>query len=558
MPILLIVGIILIIITVIPLVAYYLGGFKPATLNQQVLNDASTAYNIPSAWTKAQPARDSPCQVYTFISSGTNIPQPSVSQLNLGATNIQPINSTCTDDDQVLAQKLYHICKYGEFQDTPASQFKGCPKIDGGNTKIDGYYEEFFNVCGKPTAKSAGAGQISEVTADNSTRCPGSVGLIMFNYQSSVDGAICLREPVYTTDGTNIIIDPKAPLTIAKRNNGPPTPPVGGGLFLNPSGGGCSIAETQNGFPSQLFRVVRHTFDTINFKVDNNGNWINIVHRPTGKYVAPYTLSDDPTKALVSKFIPSLSPILVNPNSFNGKGSWFYMTPNLIMPDSYIRGERPTPEPDPIPQSTVIGSSTWDKLYWKDEKRAAKPQIVWMPDPSILNKLKTNDELWPFLTNTKNIVYSMVPFVRTGLTIDYSHMSMTPFITYQIISGTSADTIKPLTDPTSIYYPTDADLRSYATINAANLSSGCYRYVPLFNGRLLPSPTEPGKYVFLPITWQDKCSQEYTLNLKTQYDAAVTIASERMIAEVGSFQYIDLTLYPIIMSNVASFVKTSV
>lgn len=545
------VGLILIIITIIPLVVFYLGAFRPATLNTQVIDNASTSYEIPSAWTKAQPARNSPCQIYTFISTNNSIAQPSVEQLNLGNTSIQPINGNCTDDDQIFAQKLFHICKYGEFQDIPVAQFKGCPKIDGTFTKLDGYYEEFYNICGNPPPKSSGGiGSGSTVTADTSTRCAGAVGLIMWNYQSSIDGAICLREPTYTTDGSNIIIDPKASLTVARLNAGSNT-----GIYPNPALG-CNIGETQNGFPSQLFRVVRHTFDSINFKVDNSGNWINIVHRPTGKYVAPYTLNEDGTSASVAKFIPIFSPILVEPTSFGGKGSWFYLTPDLIMPASYIRGVRP--DPDPGLPSTVIGDSSWDGKYWVDEKRAAKPQVVWMPNPAQLNKLKTNDELWPFLTSTTNIVYSMVPFVRNGLDIDYSRMSMTPFITYKLASGTDVDKIKPLTDATSIYYPDIQGLITFAIANGTNPNSGCFGFSSIVEGKLVPSPTEIGKLILFPISTNSPCYREYTLSLKTQYDTAIVEAKERIIAEVGSFQYIDLTLYPIIMSNVKSFYKTNI
>src|SRR5258706_10116845 len=180
--ILLVVGIILVVIILIPFVAFYTGVWKPATLNQTIITSDSVSYNIPSAWSTSLPVKDSVCQVYTFIGVNETVPQPSVRALNIASTTIQPIEANCTDDDQILAQKMYHICRYGDFQDIPIAQFNGCPKTDGGFTKMNGYYEEYFNTCGKPVSKQkVGTGNFSDVTSDTSTRCAGSVGLIMFN-----------------------------------------------------------------------------------------------------------------------------------------------------------------------------------------------------------------------------------------------------------------------------------------------------------------------------------------------------------------------------------------
>lgn len=545
MSILIVIAFILIIIVAIAMISYYTNAWKPAKLNQVAIAEASSNYNIPSAWTTAKPVKGSTCQIYTFVSNGNNIPQPSISSLSVSNNQIQPINGTCIDDDQVFAQKMFHVCKYGEFQDIPSTQFNGCPKVNGGYTKLNGYYEEFFNICGNPVStRKTGTGQFSDITADTSVRCPGSIGLIMFNFQSSVKRGICLREPVYQTDGSNILMEPDAPLTVARLNGGTAT-----GNYPDPALG-CNIGETQNGFPSQLFRVTRHSYDGKSFKIDNSGNWVNIIHRPTGKYVAPYTLTSDKSKALLTSFIPTLPPILISGSSFDGKGCWWYMTPDLIMPNSYIRGVRPFP--DPLLPSTVVGNILWDGKYWLDEKRKAKPQLVWVPDPSILYNLSGNDNLWNFLTSKEEIVYSLAPFIRNGLDIDYSAMSLTPFITYQL---NAADNILPLTDPNSLYYPTESGLISYAITNANNVNSSCNGYNILFNGRLVPVPGNSGKYMIYPLDWNDACSKEYTDGLTTAYNALLTGVKERIMAEAASFQYIDLALYPIIMSNVSSYYK---
>jgi hypothetical protein len=549
MSILIIIGFILILVVIIPMIGYFSGVWKPVTLNQVTIAQESQSYNIPSAWSTAKPVGDSTCQVYTFISNNGNIPQPSISSIGNGSNQIQPINGTCIDDDQVFAQKMFHVCKYGEFQDIPSTQFNGCPKIEGVFTKLNGYYEEFFNICGKPTStKRVGAGQFSDITADTSTRCPGSIGLVMFNYQSSVKGGICLREPQYIVDGENIIMDPDASLTVARLNGGP----TNGGVYPDPALG-CNIAETQNGFPSQLFRVIRHSYDGKSFKIDNTSNWVNIVHRPTGKYVAPYTLSADKTKALVTNFIPDLPPILISNSSFNGRGCWWYMTPNLTMPTSYIRGDRPFP--DPLIPSTIIGNPLWDGKYWTDEKRGAKPQLVWAPDPSTLNNLTSNDDLWNYLTSTTTIVYSLVPFKRNGTTLDYSVMSMSPFITYRL---NAAESILPATDPNSIYYPSELGLAFYAASNASNANSGCFGYNLPAGGRILPAPGNPGQFIFYPLDWKDNCSREYTDNLTASYNLALAGVQERIMAENSSFQYVDLALYPIIMAGVSAYYKNNI
>jgi hypothetical protein len=550
MSIVIIVAFILIIVVVIIIIAYYGSSWKPATLNQTVLNSAASAYNIPSAWSGAQSVKGSTCQAYTFLSINGIIPQPSIDELNLGDTTIQPINSTCTDDDQIFAQKMYHICKYGEFQDIPPAQFAGCQKVDGSHTKVDGFYEEFFNICGPPISNNkVGTGTFSDVTSDTSTRCPGSIGLVMFNFQASLDGGLCLREPVYTIDGTNIIIDPQATLTIAKKGNGIPT-----GTYPDPSLG-CNFAETQHNFPAQIFRVSRHTYSNGVFTLDGSGSWINIIHRPTGKYVAPYTLTQDLSKALVTSFIPNNSPILIDGSSFNGKGNWWYMSNYIVMPNSLIRGVRP--DPDPMIPSTIVGSPTWDGLYWADQQRAAKPQLIWAPDPTVISNATTDEALWALYTSTTNIIYSLVPFVRTNNDGDYSRMSMTPFITYSLASGFPiVDAIPPITDPTSPFYANMGDALVYAGDNANNPSSACLGFNTAAGGRYISAPGTITGYIFVPLYTGDPCYKEYVNNLTILYNEAVAAAKERVLAENGAFQYLDLVLYPTILNNVGSYFKT--
>lgn len=538
MPILTIVIFVLVLAIIVVFVAYFGGAFQTATLDQSSIQQANESYNIPSAWSTAQPVQESTCLTYTFVSTGLNIPQPSVERLNAGSLEVQPINATCVDDDQVLAQHVWHTCKYGEFQDLPISQFNGCPLVNGEFTKINGYYEEFFTPCGNPANSSTGTGTGvstgSTVTSANSTRCNGTIGLILWNYQSSLAGSFCMRDPPYTIDGQNIIVDPKAPLTIDLVN-------------------GCSISATQNNFPTQLFRVVRSTYTGTGFTIDPNGIFANIVHRPSSKYVAPYTLNAADTP-FVTSLIPAFAPILIPSNSFNGQGNWWYLTSYMLMPQSLIRGVRP--DPDPMLPSTIVGGPDWDGLYWQDQQRAANPQIVWTPNPSPVYNL-TGADLWNYFTSTTTVQYSMVPFTIVNETADFSQMSLVPFLTYQIITPfPSVNAIPPITDPTCPYYPTSDGLIDYATENATNPNSGCYGYDPVTNSFIIPTPGNPGTFTVQPIMWNDACNQQYVNMLTEEYNAAISEAQERVISEQGSFQYVNLTLIPDIFSQVSSFFGT--
>ena len=345
--IIIIVIVVFVLILITLLATFSIGFWTPAVLTTPSPETMSNLYAIPSAWTSSQPLNNASCQVYTFVSINGEIPQPGLDRLNQPEDyTVFPVQQSCTDDDQIFAQPSYHVCRYGDFPDIPITQFKGCPLVNGGFSKINGYYEEYYNTCGVSTAGS--------VTESNSTRCAGSVGLVTYDFSSTLASATCILEPIYTLDGDTVIIAPDAPLRIAHPTLSE-TPPT--------SVGGCSITATQNGFPSQLFRITRYAYD-VNASVltqNNSGPFCQITHRPTGKCIAPYTLSSDGVTPSLSSFNPNKSPILVDPGSFGNYGAWWYITPMLTMPADEV-----AQLPDPTAALVAL------------------PQLVWAPIPSFI------------------------------------------------------------------------------------------------------------------------------------------------------------------------------
>jgi hypothetical protein len=539
-----VVSIILILVLIVLFVSYSTGLWTVATQPQIDSKAAIEAYNIPSAWTSSLPVADSKCQVYTFVATGDNVPQPSLAALDANLTgkfNVVPLNATCTDDDQIFAQQMFHVCRYGELADIPIEEYAGCRLRNGGFTKIDGYYESYYNTCGV----AAAADKSSSVTADNSTRCPGSIGLIAYNFTSSLPSAKCILDPLYSIDGTNVIIDPESPLRVAVS-----TITAGTATIPPVSTGGCSISDLQNGLPSQLFRVIRYTYDgTTPFIVSNSGPWLSIVHRPSGKCLAPYTLAADIKTASVSSFDSTKQPIVIPCNSFSNVKTWFYSTPTLVQPQSYIRGPRVNEPYNPTHDPT---NPAWDGKIWEDERLTALPQLIWAPDPKVLGPIKDDTKLWEFLT--KNKVYSLVPYITVANAPDYSRMSLVPFITFKASSVSEASTIRPPNDRESIYYPNINGGIAYAKLNATNANSKC-------NGFHLPTESFleiiPGISIPFtirrPLTRTNPCYKEYALRLYNQYLAAIAGAKQRILAEAGSFNYIDLALYPVIITDAANF-----
>jgi hypothetical protein len=561
--VLLVVGIVLVTILVALYVSYLLGLWEPAALESPDIEGMINNYDIPSAWTAAKPINGDECKAYTFIGTNSTVPQPSLNKLNAGVNSNTvkelPITSACVDDDQIFAQKKFHICRYGELQDIPLEQFAGCPLINGGFTKIDGYYEEFFSVCTPtPDTSSSSTGASSSVTSDNSSRCKGSVGLITYGFTASITTAKCMKEPVFTMDGETAIIDPEAPLRTTFNIVVGTNPPIN---ILDK----CDISTVTHRMPNQLFRMTRYIYDTVTpLKQNQQGSWVSIEHRQTQKMVAPYTLGSDSKTPSVLSFDHLKPVILVDRSSFgNGLGNWWYITPRLTQPLTQIRN---FPKPPGWTLFTAPffnpawnpSSSSYDGLIWSDEAQIALPQIIWAPDPTVIGPLSDNDTLWNYFTDPDNKIYSMVPFVLDGADLPlYSGMRMIEFLTYNPSSPTEggAGILSP-NDPASPYYPSLTDAGApggYVDTNKNNTSSSCNNYSLGSIENLQPVFGVFFSNFFSPLAENSPCYREYKTALLKEYTDLIVGQKKRVVAEAGTFQFIDLSLYPLMLNNSDDF-----
>jgi hypothetical protein len=525
-----IVCLILFSVLIILIISYYIGMWESYKVPQDDIEDMKMSYNIPSPWSSSSNATNSDCQVITFVDKNPNIiPQPNIRSLNASIMSFDTkikLPQTCVDDDQITAVKKAHVCNYGELQGIPISQYTGCRLINGGTTKVNGYYEEYYAICSFGGSSS----NIQNTTSDNSNRCSGTIGLLTYNYTSSLKSATCIVEPDYKINRGNVDIPPIAFLKTTKNST--------------ESNANCSINANYEGFPTQLFRLVRYSYDNEkrNFVLNNSGSWVSIVHRPTNTCIAPYTLSGTPLTANVVSLVRDSSAVLIDCSSFNNV--WFYMTPSLNQPSDQIRNIE---KPSDYSNSTKYpqfdkNNRDWDGKVWKDEALSALPQLIWVPDARVFSLLSTQDELWNYLVDTDNNIISLVPFRIVNKIPDYSAMSMVPFLTY---SRSSTNTLPLRTDSNSLYNPNWKDFEgNYFRDKYNDKTSACYNK-GTGNKPVISIATIYGP-VSVRISTNSTCYTEYNNFKNEQYNNAVKKYQDRVIAEGGSFQYINISLMGLI------------
>ena len=514
--------IVIISIVIILLVSYYTNMWNFYQLPAADIDKMIASHNIPSIWSQSVNAGDSVCRTYTFISENGEIPRPNIRTLDY-ANSSTSLQQTCVDDDQLLAVKRAHVCRHGNFTDIPVGQFRGCPLRRGGHTQVNGFYEEYYESCATTNASS------DNVTSSNSNRCNGSIGLLTYNFTSSLSTALCIQ-----SSGTNVR-----------------------------SVNGCNIASRENEFPNQLFRVVNYIYDTSsgrNRLVQNNsGRWISIVNRITNTCIAPSTLGANGVTANIASVRFNEDAILIDCRSFNNVISWFYVTPRLQQPSDQIRtGLKPRGwETNPLYNRN---SNTWDGLVWPDEALTALPQIIWVPNIHALGRITTNDNLWKYLTNPENDVHSLVPFRIVNGVVNTGTLSMVPFLTYNPSLSTA---IVPPSNILSPFHPSLEDCirdGGYADRNRNSVQSSCNGFTGrnvtsrfLVNGEEVESTNRfiinNGRSTIM--STNNPCYTEYNNDLSRAYQNALNNAESRRRAELGSFQFIDLTLYGVI-KNVAA------
>lgn len=324
-----VIGIVIVVIIFIFLVAQRV--YTPYAPPAPDITAMTNLYTPTSPWgwndTSSAVPVDGPdgiCSVYTFTASERFSPAVvGFSSINSCAGGCEGAgcvcsnpqqNQVCIDDDQLFARKMKHRCNPN------ATGFDlrttGTCRTQNGALVIPGTEEEFFTQCvpggGPPPA--AGSDNQSRVP-----RCPGTLGVIVFNTDTTVIGpqvfaeAKCMQDP-------NYIITPPATAggTATVSNTSPLT------------GNTCDLRISYMGYPRQLFRVERATFDGQSFTSSNSGPFMKITHRPTGYVVAPTFSRSQETGLTGPAFGQPLQ--LISPTISASRGYWWYLSPQMSDP----------------------------------------------------------------------------------------------------------------------------------------------------------------------------------------------------------------------------------
>ena len=242
--------VILVIITVVLLVTHLKGGFTPYTAPSVTSTTAASQYKIRSPWSNPVASTDSQgqCQVYTFIGSNSQPATPNYSTLPacLGNNTCQIMNSTqtCTDADQILAQKVSHTC---QMKQGPSAG-TGCIKQDG-TMATNGETEIYFRSCGNTNSQCGGTIALLDLTFNPSTFTSGKIST------------------------TQCISIPQSSVTVNPNNT----------ITANIVAASCNIDDL-----TQLLRIERFDLNSDgSVSSDSSGLLGRITHRETGACLAP-------------------------------------------------------------------------------------------------------------------------------------------------------------------------------------------------------------------------------------------------------------------------------
>uniref|UniRef100_A0A6C0AEF8 Uncharacterized protein n=1 Tax=viral metagenome TaxID=1070528 RepID=A0A6C0AEF8_9ZZZZ len=231
------------------------------------------------------------CNVYTFKATSQFTPATfsfdsmKTCVANSTCTFTSSDSSTCIDEDQLFASQRQHLCRGNtgatidnQVTDQSATITSGsCLQQDGIIVGV-GTVEKYYTKCFPQTSESSTIN-----TTNNNNKCLGSLGLIGFNITQGVIGpsifnnAVCMSTPEYTySNGTYSNLSPvkQAP---------------------------CSIQTSYGGYPSELFRIERASFNGLTFTFDQAGSFCKIIHRPTNYLLSPVGL---PTEGGLLELIP--------------------------------------------------------------------------------------------------------------------------------------------------------------------------------------------------------------------------------------------------------------
>ena len=431
--------------------------YKPPTVNPTTMSNLYTPTN-PWNWDAKHSAvpvdgPDGVCSVYTFASFNAFAPAiVGFTQINGCGTGCTGQNQCvcspplagqiCVDDDQLFAQKLQHICQpTNTGWDVRTS---GQCRQQNGELVDPGTVEQFYAPCNPTNSNNTGTQQTA--INNNLSRCPGTIGLIVFGANirqpgpTALNEAQCMQEPDYIIEGSEVT----------------GTTPVMGNV--------CDMRLSYNGYPRELFRVQRADFNGTNFVPSQAGPYAQIIHRPTGYGVAP-TLGNDAfgNPDLLKPILNA--PLQLLPLATGGsKGYWWLLMPQISDPSytpplpndiSALNGTWNTPAgvitlldgtsvPSGFtytatglgnyllvdatnPRFTLRASLSRDQnvltletgVEWTRATPVpatqvhliARPQLVYVPDPTKVPSINNPTAIWSYLTSGS--VQSVTPISRT-------------------------------------------------------------------------------------------------------------------------------------------------
>lgn len=206
----------------------------------------------------------------------------------------------CADVDQLYVQKMSHYCM-GNYSQLMRSSGK-CVGNDGADYTIE-QEETYWTRCSEDAIKP----------------CEGTIGLIAFASKlgqtgpNILDTANCLAVTGYTL-GTNNQIS-------------------GEQFVLQP----CDMRTVDSqGQPSQLFRILRAKFDGTTSKMitDPNGEFVKIIHRPTGMMVGPTFIDQVVTRPSAASSLALYKGVYRASAASSTRTSTGTGTRSIVYPDS--------------------------------------------------------------------------------------------------------------------------------------------------------------------------------------------------------------------------------
>jgi hypothetical protein len=312
----------------------FFGGYVYPTVN---VSTEKTTYQLNSPWAAATPVVGSEgvCQLFTFQGSEGMYPNVNYASLNnsSGIASVIPYSytPTCVDTDQLFAQQVTHKCNTS----TGPIGGTGCRKNDG-TIASAGDTETYYRNCGTGKQSSSKPNPV----------CSGQLMNVVLNYiptkqtGSNFSSSMCLSVPTNVTEETDA--------------NG--TKIYAGAVDASV----CNVGDIQ-----QFLTVERFSIKKGAVVPDSQGKFARIAHRFSGSCLAPYIPPDINGKYKLSNVVSGTPAglTLVDCTIDARSGVWWFLAEEASGPD---------------PNNAL-------------KRNYAAQQILFVPDPSIADKLTATD-----------------------------------------------------------------------------------------------------------------------------------------------------------------------